>query len=142
MRNVSTVVPLCPHPSSRHSNAPADFSPICDDIIFRRPNGEIYTVISNIEYGRLCRQGRANAFLAEQRESGSDRTYCHFDDWFPSEECFPVFRGKSTPNYNASSWMEERGLTMLDEGAAFWAKELANEKEHTWRRGGDNAWYP
>ncbi len=115
-----------------------DYLPTDNDNVFRRANWEIYAVISNIEYGRLYRQGKANAFLAERRENAADYTYRHFDEWHL--KWHPGWM-KPLPRYNATHWLKNRGLTMFNQCAQDWCKDLLDEQERPWKRGGDNAWY-
>ncbi len=164
---VKDLLPVSFSPQGiRNPRSPADYLPTCDYNVFRRPNGEVYAVVSNIEYGRLFRQGRAASFLAERPKNVADFTYCHLDDWHPIK-CYPVnirskestFRSvaavdgivmigtrfivweKPVPHYNSPEWLKKRGLTKLDECARRWSRELLNDERHPWTRGGENGWY-
>jgi len=111
---------------------PADKSAKANEIsniYFRQPTGEIYSVLSSMSLKRLRRQGKLDSFLDEQRNKLSDggMTLCHFDDWFP-------LRGRFYPHYNAPHWLAKRELTMLDQRARRWGRELRDESP-PWFRG-------
>jgi len=115
----------------RKPRSASDYLPTDNANVFRRADGEIYAVISNIEYGRLYRQGKASAFLAQRRENAADYTYRHFDEWHL--EWYPGWM-KPLPHYNATHWLKNRGLTMLDQCAQDWCQELRDETP-SWFRG-------
>lgn len=123
----------------RHTHAPTDAQPICEDNVFRRPSGEIYAVLSNLEYRRLYRLGGVSSVLAERRASTDIYDYHHFNEWWPDEWQPP--RHKTNPYYNTPEWLNARGLTLLDQCAQRWGKELCEAKEYPWVRRGKNDWY-